>query len=48
MLGKLIIDESPNESQFHSNIHHISKGTVLLINVVLDNDETIVKKVIII
>ena len=48
MLGKLIIDESPNESQFNSNIHHISKGTVLLINAELDNNEVIFKKFILI
>jgi hypothetical protein len=46
MLGKLIIDESPNESQFDSNIHHIRKGTVLLIKAVLDNNEVLTKKII--
>jgi len=47
MLGKLIINESPNKNQFEFNIEHLSKGNVLLINAVLDNDKTIFKKVII-
>jgi len=46
MLGKLIIDESPNKSQFDSNIHNIRKGTVLLIKAVLDNNEVLTKKII--
>ena len=47
MLGRLIINESPNKNQFEFNIEHLSKGNVLLINAVLDNDKTIFKKVII-
>lgn len=47
-LGKLIIDESPNESLFDSNIQHISRGTILLINAELDNNEVISKKIILI
>jgi len=48
MLGKLIIKKSPNKNEFKVNAENINKGTVLLINAELDNNEVISKKVILI
>jgi len=46
--GRLLIDEKPNNKEYRINTHTIRKGTVLVVNVIFENNQqSIAKKVII-
>lgn len=47
LLGKLITEKTPNKNQTKVNVQSISKGTVLLVNVILDNNQTLKKNILI-
>ena len=46
MLGRLLLENKPNESDFYLNTQSISKGTVLILNAVLENGAEVSKKAI--
>ena len=46
ILGKLITEKSPNKNLIKVNAQNFNKGTVLLIRVILDNNQTLLKKVL--
>lgn len=46
MLGRLLIDNKPNQSDFYLNTQNIAKGTVLVLNAVLENGAELSKKAI--
>ena len=46
MMGRLLIDTKPNESEFSINTNAIRKGTVLIINATFENGAEVSKKAI--
>ncbi len=46
MMGRLLIDTKPNNSEFSINTHAIRKGTVLIINATFENGAEVSKKAI--
>ncbi|MCF6348169.1 MAG: choice-of-anchor D domain-containing protein [Flavobacteriaceae bacterium] len=46
MMGRLLIDSKPNDSNFSINTNTIKKGTVLILNVTFDNGAEVSKKAI--
>jgi len=46
MMGRLLIDNEPNDSEFTINMHSIRKGTVLILNATFDNGAEVSKKAI--
>ncbi len=46
MMGRLLIDKNPNESEFTISTHNIRKGTVLILNATFDNGAEVSKKAI--
>jgi len=46
ILGRLLIDTKPNDSEFDIHTHTIEKGTVLVVNAIFENNRSIIKKII--
>jgi len=46
MMGRLLIDSKPNDSNFSINTNTIKKGTVLILNATFDNGAEVSKKAI--
>lgn len=46
MLGRMLIDSKPNKQDFYLDSDNVKKGSVLIINAVLDNGSRISKKII--
>ncbi len=46
MMGRLLIDNTPYDSEFTINTHSIRKGTILILNVTFDNGAEVSKKAI--
>ena len=46
MLGRILIDSKPNKQDFYIKSNNVKKGSVLIINAVLDNGSMISKKII--
>jgi len=46
MMGRLLIDTKPNESQFNISTQNIKKGTILILNATFDNGAELSKKAI--
>ena len=46
MMGRLLIDKKPNESEFTINTNTIKKGTVLIVNATFENGAEVSKKAI--
>jgi len=45
--GRLLIDKKPNDKEYHINTHSIRKGTVLVVNVIFENNQSTTKKIIV-
>jgi len=45
--GRLLIDKNPNDKEYRINTHNIRKGTVLVVNVIFENNQSTTKKVIV-
>lgn len=46
MLGRILIDSKPNKQDFYLKSNNVKKGSVLIINAVLENGSIISKKII--
>ncbi len=46
LTGRLLIDKNPQEKEFALKTQSIRKGTVLVVNAVLENNQTVSKKVL--
>lgn len=44
MLGRLLIDQKPNESDFYLNTKNIKKGTILILNATMQDGSIVSKK----
>ena len=44
MLGRLLIDQKPNESDFYLNTTNIKKGTILILNATMQDGSVVSKK----
>ena len=44
MLGRLLIDQKPNESDFYLNTTNIKKGTILILNATMQDGSIVSKK----
>jgi len=46
LMGRILIDKNPNSVEFSINNHAIKTGSVLVVNAILENNQSISKKVI--